>query len=128
MNKSFFFSAMPVMMLVFGMTVVGCATTQHSVEIGNVPNIREIYIRNAGTTNWGTNMAGNLGNINKSIFSETVDIKVIDTNGIVYSKHNVPVDDAAFVVTEKKSSLNPAAGGVLGGLLGIGLLVVLLIL
>jgi len=99
---------MLAMVLVFGITVIGCATTVHSVEISNVStnNIREIYIRNAGTTNWGSNVARDLQNIDKSRFSETVDIRVVDINGIVYEKYNVPFGDTAFELTGQESSLN----------------------
>jgi len=129
MNKSkFLMVGMLVMVLVFGMSVSGCATTQHGIEISNVSanNIREIYIRNAGTTqtNWGSNVVKNLQNIDKSIYSETVDIRVVDINGVVYSKYDIPFGDAAFVETNKTSSMNPFAGGGLGIiLLVIGLLV-----
>jgi len=119
-ESKFFMFGMLVMVLVFGMSVSGCETTQHGVEISNVSanNIGEIYIRNAGTTNWGSNVAKNLQNIDKSIFSETVDIRIVDTNGIVYSKYNVPFDDAAFVEAGKTSSMNMFAGL---GLVGVGL-------
>ena len=67
-----------ITMIIIGFIVnvfTGCATTYHGVEISNVRNVREIYIRNAGTTHWGTNMAGNLQNLEKSRFSERVDIR-----------------------------------------------------
>ncbi|WP_461255338.1 hypothetical protein [Treponema sp. R80B11-R83G3] len=113
-----------VAVLLLGITVTGCATTHHGIEISNVSNIREIYIRNAGTTNWGTNIASKIKDINKSEFSEMVDIRVIDTGGVVYSKYNIPFNDAVFVETSKTSSINPFAGGLLAiGLLGaIGLI------
>jgi hypothetical protein len=124
MRKSkFFMVGMLAMVLIFGITVVGCATSRHSVEINNVRNISEIYIRNAGTTNWGNNIVKDLQNIDKSRFSEMVDIRVLDTNGVVYSNYNVPFDDAAFVETNKTSSLNPYASGALG----IALIVILLV-
>jgi len=63
--------------------------------------------------------------IDKSRFSEMVDISVIDTNGIVYSRYNVPFDDAAFVETDKTSSINPFAMGLLGA---AGLVVLLLVM
>ena len=88
--------------LVFGMLFLGCSTTQYGVAISNVSNIREVYIRNVGTSNWGTNIAGSLQDIDRSRFSAQVDIKVIDTNGITYSKYNVPFDDYAFVETSKE--------------------------
>jgi len=127
MRKSIFLMAgMLVIMLVFGMSVSGCATSQHGVEISNVStsNIREIYIRNAGTTNWGSNMARNLQNIDKSRFSEKVDIRVVDINGVVYSKYDVPFDNAAFIETNKTSTYNVYAMGALA----LGLLVVLLLI
>jgi hypothetical protein len=85
-----------VAVLLLGIFVDGCAYTRYGLEISNVPNIREIYIRNAGTTNWGTDLASDMQNIDKSRFSEMVDIKVIDTNGVVYSRYNIPFNDAAF--------------------------------
>ena len=104
MKSRFFIMGMLVTVLVFGITAIGCTTTRHNVEISNVPvsNIREINIRNAGTSYWGANMVKNMQNIDRSIFSETVDIRVVDTNGIVYSKYNVPFGDAAFVETNRE--------------------------
>jgi len=95
------------------MVFTGCSTTYYSVEVSNIPNIREIYIRNAGTTEWGANLVRTLNNIDKSIWSERVDIRVVDTNGIVYSKHNIPFNDAAFIVTDESSTINPFFGLVL---------------
>jgi hypothetical protein len=108
-----------IAVLLLGITVAGCASTQHGVEISNVPNVRELYIRNAGTTDWGPNIANNMKNIDKSRFSEKVDVKVIDNNGIVYTKDNVPSD---FVETGKTSSMNDFALLLLAG----GALVLLL--
>ena len=95
-----------VAVLLLGTMIVGCASTRHGIEITNVQNISEIYIRNAGATNWGSNMVRNMRNINKSLYSEMVDIRVVDTNRIVYSKYNVPFDNAAFAESGKTSSLN----------------------
>jgi len=116
---------MLVMVPVFVMAVVGCTTTVHSVEISNVSttNIKEIYIRNAGTTKWGSNVVKNLQNIGKSRFSETVDIRVVDTDGIVYEKYNVPFGDTAFELTGEAYSPNWWA---IGG--GMALLLALTIL
>jgi len=109
-----------VALLLLGITVAGCASTQHGIEISNVPNIKEIYIKNAGTSSWGSNMANNLKNIDRSRFSERVDIRVVDTNGVVYNKNNVPFNDAAFQETGKTSSMNLFAEiGILGALLGV---------
>ena len=115
------------MMILFGIIVIaftGCSTTRYGVEISNVPNVREIRIRNAGTTQWGVNMAGNRDNIDVSGFSEMVDIMVVDANGIVHSRHNVPFTDAAFVVTHRTTSINNYAAGavVLGGALIFGII------
>jgi len=95
-----------IAVLLLGITVAGCKTTQHGIEISNVLNIKEFYIRNAGTANWGTDTVKNMQSLDKSRFSERVDIRVIDTNGVVYSKYNVPFDDAAFVETGKDSSIS----------------------
>ena len=110
------------LVLIFGMLFMGCATTQHDVEISNVRNIREIYIRNAGTTNWGANMAGTLQDIDKSKFSDRVDIRVIDTNGIAYSKFDEPFDDAAFEIS-KQHYYGTGSGVLLGfGIAALALL------
>ena len=122
MGKSkLFMAGVLIIVLIFEMTVVGCSTSKHSIEINNVHNIREIYIKNTGTSNWGANLAGTLWDIHKSNYSERVDIRVIDTNGIVYSKNNVPFGDADFVEVNKYQQINIYAfAGVLGavGLIG----------
>jgi len=117
MKNIFHVASKLIAVLLLGITVAGCATSYYGIEIINVPNIREIYIRNAGTTYWGTNIAHNMKNINKSEFSERVDIRVLDANGIVYSKYNVPFNDTAFVETDKTSRSNFfAILGLLGAL------------
>ena len=124
MKRNIFLLGMLVMVLVFGMAVVGCATTEHGVEINNVSNVKEIYIRNAGATNWGANIANTMQDIDTSRFSEMVDIRVLDTNGVVYSRYNVPFNDAVFVETGKTSSMNLFASlGLSGALLVIVLLI-----
>jgi len=95
-----------IAVLLLGVMIIGCASTQHGIEISNVHNVRELYIRNTGTTDWGPNIANNMKNIDRSRFSEKVDIKVIDANGVVYTKDNVPSD---FVETGKTSSMNDFA-------------------
>ena len=102
-------SVMVLISIIFTM-FTSCATTYYVVEVSNVRNIREIYIRNAGTANWGANMAGNLQNIDRSKFSDRVDVRVVDTNGIIYSKLNVPFNEAAFQVTDQSSSVNSFLG------------------
>ena len=123
-----FIAGVLVIVLIFGMMTTGCVTKSHySVEIssgkGEVEsssgkgemdrygrpqtlNTREVFIRNTGTTDWGPNMAWNLQNIDKSKYSARVDIRVVDTDGIVYSKYDVPFDNAAFVVTRKNEEAN----------------------
>jgi len=103
-----------VTVLLLAIMIAGCSYTKHIIEISNVSNIREIYIRNTGTTNWGTNTVSKIQDIDKSRFSDTVDIRVIDSNGIIYTKYNVPFNDAAFVETDKTSSINPYARYILG--------------
>ena len=97
-----------ITILLLGVIVAGCKTTNYGVEITNVPrtNIRAVYIRNAGTTDWGYNVASILTNINRTRYSQTVDIRVVDNNGVVYSTYNVPFDDAAFSYTGDTKSLN----------------------
>jgi len=93
--------------LLLGITFAGCAsTTQHGVEISNVLNVREFYIRNAGSANWGTNTVNKMEDIDKSRFSERVDIRVVDTNGVVYCKYNVPFNDTAFTETGVTHPMN----------------------
>jgi hypothetical protein len=118
MEKSkFLMEKVLAIVLICGMTFAGCTTTQHNVEISNVPNIREVYIRNAGTANWGANLAGNLQDIDRSRFSDRVDVRVIDANGIVFSKLNVPFNDAAFVETSSERYIGTGTTILLGLLL-----------
>jgi len=102
---------MMLIVLVFQMAFMGCQTTLHHVEIANVPNVREIYIRNAGTDSWSENLAGK--NF-KSDYSERVDIKVIDANGLVYSKTNVSFADFDFAESGRMKRLNVAFGLTIG--------------
>ena len=103
MKKNWFFMARVLtIVLIFGTVFAGCTTTHHNVSISNVQNVREVFIRNAGTSNWGTNMAGNLQDIDRSKYSESVDVRVIDTQGFIYSNYNVPFDDNAFTVTSSE--------------------------
>jgi len=113
-KKKFFVAKVLAIVLTFGMLFLGCSTTQHDVAITNVFNAREVYIRNAGTPYWGTNIAGSLQGIDRSKFSGSVDIRVIDSNGIVYSKYNVPFNDNAFVETSKERYMGTGTKVVLG--------------
>ena len=122
MKNRFFIGGILVLVLVFGMTVIGCTTTHYGVDISNVTNIKEVYIRNAEATQWSKNLAGILNDIDISGFSERVDIKVVDTNGLVYSKQNVPFGDAAFVQTSKTNYMGMGTS-VLGSLLGLAILI-----
>jgi len=108
--------------LLLGVIVAGCATTRHGIEISNVQNVKGIYIRNAGTASWGANILGE--NIDKSRYSEMVDIKVVDANDIVYCKYNVPLNDAAFEETGKTSTMNLFAQVVLAGAIVVGILLI----
>jgi hypothetical protein len=114
MKNGFHVVSKPVALLLLGFTFFGCASTQHGIEINNVPNVREVYIRNAGTDDWREVSAND---IYRSVFSDMVDIKVIDANGFRYSRYNIPFDDAAFVMTGKTSTINPIA---LTSLIAIG--------
>jgi len=125
MRSIFHVASKLVAVLLLVITVAGCANTRHGIEINNVPNIREVYIRNAGSTNWSTNIASNLQNIDKSRFSEMVDINVIDNNGIVYSSYNVPFNDSSFVETGKTSSPNLFASAGIAATLAVVLLIIL---
>ena len=107
-----------VAILLLGVTLAGCTTTRYGLEITNVSrtDIREVYIRNSGTTHWGSNIAGSMHNIDISRYSQRVDIRVVDTRGIVYSRHNVPFN---FVETGQTRSMNNfAALGIVGAGLG----------
>jgi len=107
MKNLFHVTSKLIAVLLLVIMVAGCAsTTQHAVEISNVLDIKELNIRNAGSANWGTNNVKNMDNIDKSHFSENVDIRVIDSNGVVYSKYNVPFSNAAFVETGVTHPMN----------------------
>jgi len=99
MKKVFFTMGRLVAALVLVTMLVGCSTTHYQVQISNVPNIREIYIRNARAANWGSNVLEDIQNIDRSKYSARVDIRVVDGNGIVYSKENVPFDENSFALT-----------------------------
>jgi hypothetical protein len=101
MKNRFSVVRIPITVLLLAATLGGCTTTRHSVEISNVPSIGEIYIRNTGTASWGSNIAKNIQDIDRSSFSERVDIRVVDTSGIVYSRNDVPFNEDAFVETRE---------------------------
>jgi len=107
-------------------TFAGCTTTRYSVQIAGVPNISSVQIRNAGTTHWGANLAARLGDIDVSQFSDRVDIRVVDTNGIVHSRYNVPFHSDAFTETRQRHSGTGTA--VMGGIVLLGGLIALIAL
>jgi len=126
-ENKFFMTRVLSMVLVSGMLFWGCSTTQYSVAISNVSNVREAYIRNAGTSNWGANIAGSLQDIDISKFSARVDLRIVDNNGIVYSKNNVPFDDNAFVETSKERYMGTGTS-ILLGIIVIPVLILLSVL
>jgi len=125
MKNVFHVASKLIAVLLLGITVAGCASTQYSVDIRNVQNYySQVYIRNAGTSDWGTNLARTLENIDRSLFSDKVDIRVIDAQGLAYSKYNVPFSKADFEVKDKTVTTNPTA---VTALTLIGLLSIILI-
>ena len=112
-----------VAILLLVIMLAGCATTQYGIEIANA-QVSRLYIRNAGTTSWGPNIADNRHDINRSLFSEMVDIRVVDTAGAVHSRFNVPFNDAAFVQTEVVRTANVFA---LAGIAAAGLAVLIIL-
>jgi len=111
-KKIFLVTRKLVTILLLGVTVAGCKSIQYGVEISNVPraNIKAVYIRNAGTTNWGNDIVANLNNIDRTKYSQLVDIRVVDSNGVVYSKYDVPFNEDAFLESGTTSYLNGVAG------------------
>jgi len=99
-----------MLICVIAVAFTGCATTTiYGIEVGNVPNIGRVYIRNAGATHWGSSISGgNLQDIDRSRFSERVDIRVVDATGAIFSRYNVPFDVASFVETNRSSETNAA--------------------
>jgi len=88
MKKSKFFMArILAIVLLFGMLFSGCATNHYSIYISNA-DTREVQIRNSGTTDWI--VAKNLHDFDISGFSERVDIRVVDRDGLVYTKYDIP--------------------------------------
>ena len=115
-----------ILVCIMGMTLTGCATRNYlRMTVSNVPYISRLYIRNAGTTHWGTNIVGQ--NIDMSRFSESVDIRVVDANDAVFSRYNVPFNVASFVVTNRTVAMS-AAGATTLLLLGVGALIALTII
>jgi len=101
-----------------------CRTTiAHVVEVSGVPNVRDLYIRNAGTASWGANLAGVINDIDVSRFPGNVDIRVVGTDGVVHSRYNIPFA-SAFVYTDSRSESNAVGDtlgilALLGGLVGL---------
>ena len=126
MKNIFFILRKMLSVLVLVVILVGCTTTQYGVEISNVQNIREIYIRNSGTANWGTNLVNNIQKIDRSKFSEWVDIRVIDANGIAYSRYNLSFNDAAFGESSVSRYMGVGTHILIAGV-GIGVLIPLVI-
>jgi len=126
MKNIFHVASKLIAVLLLVITISGCfSITRHAIDISNVHGIRELYIRDAGTTNWGSNIAKNMQDIDKSKYSEKVDIKVVDNNGIVYSKDNVSFNNSDFAETGKTSEINMLgmmllAGVSIGALYAIG--------
>ncbi|MCL2443302.1 MAG: hypothetical protein FWD13_07530 [Treponema sp.] len=118
MKKSKFFMArILAIVLLFGMLFLGCATNHYSLVISNVHNARQVQIRDAGTTQWIA--AGNLQEFDRSRFSERVDIRVVDSDGLVYTKYDVPFARNDFEVTSKESYIGMGSTFLGTGLLGI---------
>ena len=115
-----------VLIGIIATTFAGCTTTRYGVNIANVPNVSEVFIRNAGTTSWGLNIAGRLDNFDRTVFSDTVDVRVVDTNGIVHSRYNTPFGEAAFV--ETRTNYSGVGTSVLWSGILIGALVAVLVL
>ena len=87
----------------------GCATTYYSVEVVKPQgaDIKEFYIRNTGTTNWGEAIKGSeITNFDRKKYPNFVDVRVIDSSGIIYSKYNVSLDEQDFTVVNEKSHMN----------------------
>ena len=121
-----FLAGVLIIILVFGMTFTGCATSHHHIVISNVRDISAVFIRNAGTTGWGSNMVSRMQNIHKSEYSERVDIRVIDSNGIEYISLNVAFDDNAFTETGKNSYVGRGTTmllGILGAAIAIPIII-----
>ena len=105
--------------------VTACrTTTTYTLAVRGVPNVRELYIRNAGSASWGANLAGSINDIDISRFPRNVDIRVVDANGIVHSRYNIPFA-SAFVETDSDSQMN-LAGSLLGAVALLGLIIVMI--
>jgi uncharacterized protein YceK len=109
-KKNRFIAGVLVIVFMFGIVFTGCATTrQHQINFESAQgriSVSEVYIRNAGTSDWGLNLARDLHNIDRrSMFSDMVDVRVVDHSGFVYSKYNVPFNNDAFEIN-RTSHLN----------------------
>ena len=73
----------------------GCTVKYQGISFQNAQSeIREVYIRNAGTQNWGKAIPitnNSIAHIDKSTFTRRVDIKAIDSRGIIYNASNVDI-------------------------------------
>jgi len=118
---------MTVMSVICVLGFIGCATYSHTQAVRNETGytVKEVYIRDTGTTDWGTaknvqlstNSYGysywattDMNNATQIVFfdggySETPkaignkDIAIIDSNGLIYMKNNVPI---TFTTTKSK--------------------------
>jgi len=118
------FSAVILLCITVPMFTSCRTTTAYAVGVRGVPNVRELYIRNAGTASWGANLAGSINDIDVSRFPGNVDIRVVGTDGVIHSRYNIPFA-SAFVQTDSRSEAN-AAGNLLGALALLGGLIALL--
>ena len=127
-NKKFWMGIL-VMILVFGITVIGCVSYTYTQAVRNETGVTvtEVYIRETGTTGWGDvrNVQGryredgsvywertNMNNGTQIVLfrdrgsSETPremknqDILVKDSNGLLYMKQNVPITFAVTKTTD----------------------------
>jgi hypothetical protein len=73
----------------------GCTVKYQGMSFQNSQGeIREVYIRNAGTQNWGKAIPitnNSIAHIDKSTFSRRVDIKAIDHRGNIFGASNVDI-------------------------------------
>jgi hypothetical protein len=106
----------------------GCVTKNHyrlNIATSQGTPIREVYIRNAGTTNWGSPIpAFRLASFDIEKYSRNVDIRVVDTAGGVHTRLNVNLDDSQFRIDSQTTDA-PAAQ-VLVALVGLALILWLL--
>ena len=86
---------MALCIIISSFVSTGCAVNYQGMSFQNAQSgIREVYIRNAGTENWGKAIPitnNSIAHIDRLTFARRVDIKAIDHRGNIFGASNVDI-------------------------------------